>query len=135
MWSRFGLSAPSTIVAAPSQHLYPPGAPIGAVLGVGPRKCQKNAAFEVSRCSKNNVSLSTCYGAMHVASLGPLGTHQAIAVAWGVNAWHLGIFFKVSGVCNLMKGAMHPKPHQPPILCMWGPFGPSPSKWPPLGAD
>ena len=39
---------------------------------------------------------------MHVASLGPLGTHQAIAVAWGVNAWHLGIFFKVSGVCNLM---------------------------------
>ena len=53
---------------------------------------------------KNHVSLSTCYGAMHVASLGPLGTHQAIAVAWGVNSGQLGIFFKVSRIQNLMLG-------------------------------
>ena len=40
---------------------------------------------------------------MHVASLGPLGTHQAIAVAWGVNSGQLGIFFKVSRIQNLMQ--------------------------------
>ena len=39
---------------------------------------------------------------MHVPPPGALGSHQAIVVAWGVNAWHLGIFFKVSRVCNLM---------------------------------
>ena len=57
---------------------------------------------------KNHVSLSTCYGAMHVASLGPLGTHQAIAVAWGVNSGQLGIFFKVSRIQNLMKAGKSP---------------------------
>ena len=51
---------------------------------------------------KNHVSLSTCHGALHVASLGPLGTHQAITVAWGVNSGQLGIFFKVSRIQNLM---------------------------------
>ena len=40
---------------------------------------------------------------MHVASLGPLGTHQAIAVAWGVGAKQLGIYFKLSRAQNLME--------------------------------
>ena len=44
---------------------------------------------------------------MHVPPPGALGSHQAIVVAWGVNAWHLGIFFKVSGVCNLMARLQH----------------------------
>ena len=39
---------------------------------------------------------------MHVPPPGALGSHQAIAVAWGVNAWQLGIFFKVSRIQNLM---------------------------------
>ena len=39
---------------------------------------------------------------MHVPPPGALGSHQAIVVAWGVNAWHLGIFFKVSRIQNLM---------------------------------
>ena len=39
---------------------------------------------------------------MHVPPSGALGSHQAIVVAWGGNAWHLGIFFKVSRIQNLM---------------------------------
>ena len=77
---------------------------------------------------KNHVSLSTCHGALHVASLGPLGTHQAIAVAWGVNSGQLGIFFKVSRIQNLIgHQKMHELPHhQVPTLgslakpCLWG---------------
>ena len=49
-----------------------------------------------------SVELSNCHEAMHVPPPGALGSHQAIVVAWGVNAWHLGIFFKVSRIQNLM---------------------------------
>ena len=89
MWPRFSLSAPSGVVAGPYQHLWPLGAPIGAVSGGKSQKGGKNGHFLTFARSGNNIWLSTCPGAMHIVSLGALGTPRAIAVAWWVNGGQL----------------------------------------------
>ena len=47
MWPRFSLSASSGVVAGPCQHLWPLGAPMGAVSGAKSHKGEKTWPLHV----------------------------------------------------------------------------------------